>query len=157
MPFDGVGFASDYRVSKLDQVISLLATPDKWCKAQFKTLDGRYCIRGAIRAVEGAEILRPIVLQAIRDVTGIRYLRIESFNDYPYTHHGQVLRILARARQLVLSGWTADVAPVAGRSGWSALLRALHNSLSRKPVQPSDRNICPHSANVREVSLEGLS
>jgi hypothetical protein len=86
MPFDGVGFASDDRVSKLDQVISLLATPDKWCKAQFKTLDGRYCIRGAIMAVEGAEILRPIVLQAIRDVTGIRYLRIESFNDYPYTH-----------------------------------------------------------------------
>jgi hypothetical protein len=42
MPFDGVGFASD------DQVISLLATPDKWCKGQFNTPDGRYCIRGAI-------------------------------------------------------------------------------------------------------------
>jgi hypothetical protein len=44
MPFDGVGFASDDRVSKLDQVISLLATPDKWCKGQFNTPDGRYCI-----------------------------------------------------------------------------------------------------------------
>src|SRR6184192_3522986 len=94
MPFDGIGFAFDDRVSKIDEVINLLATPDKWCKAQFKTPDGRYCLRGAIRAVEGAEFLKPIVLRAIREVTGERYLRTESFNDHPYTQHAQVLRVL---------------------------------------------------------------
>jgi hypothetical protein len=40
MPFDGVGFAVGDRVSKIDQVIDLLATPDRWCKGQFKKPDG---------------------------------------------------------------------------------------------------------------------
>ena len=70
MPFDGVGFPIDDRISKIDQVIDLLATPTQWCKAQFKTRDGRYCIRGAMTAVEGADFLKPIMLQAIREVTG---------------------------------------------------------------------------------------
>ena len=134
MPFDGIGFAFDDRVSKIDEVIDLLATPDKWCKAQFKTPDGRYCLRGAIRAVEGAEFLKPIVLRAIREVTGERYLRIESFNDHPYTQHAQVLRVLARARQLVVSGWTPELAPAMEPGGWSTLLRALRNSVSRERV-----------------------
>jgi len=134
MPFDGIGFAFDDRVSKIDEVINLLATPDKWCKAQFKTPDGRYCLRGAIRAVEGAEFLKPIVLRAIREVTGERYLRIESFNDHPYTQHAQVLRVLARARQLVVSGWTPELAPAMEPGGWSTLLRALRNSVSRERV-----------------------
>ena len=77
MPFDAIGFAFDDRVSKMDQVISLLDTRDKWCKANFKTPDGRYCIRGAIMAVEGAEVLQPIVLRAIREVASARYRRIE--------------------------------------------------------------------------------
>ena len=132
MPFDGIGFAFDDRVSKIDEVINLLATPDKWCKAQFKTPDGRHCLRGAIRAVEGAEFLKPIVLRAIREVTGERYLRIESFNDHPYTQHAQVLRVLARARQLVVSGWTPELAPAMEPGGWSTLLRALRNSVSRE-------------------------
>jgi len=40
MPFDGIGFAFDDRVSRIDQVISLLDTRDKWCKGNFKTPDG---------------------------------------------------------------------------------------------------------------------
>src|SRR5436190_18669303 len=70
MPFDGVGFPIDDRVSKIDQVMDLLATPNQWCKAQFKTHDGRYCIRGAMMAVEGGDFLKPFMLQAIREVTG---------------------------------------------------------------------------------------
>lgn len=131
MPFDGVGFAIEDPVSKIDQVIDLLATPDQWCKANLKTPDGRYCIRGAMRAVEGAEFLKPIVLQAIREVTGKRYLRIESFNDHPYTEHAQVLRVLMRARQLAVSRWTRDKTPATERAGWSALLQALRGSISR--------------------------
>jgi len=103
MPFDGVGFAFQDRVSKIDQVIDLLATPDKWCQGSYKTPDGRYCIRGAIVAVEGAKNLRPIVLQAIREVTGKHYFRIESFNDRADTNHAQVVQVLMRARAHLIS------------------------------------------------------
>lgn len=81
MPYDGVGFAFDDRVEKIDKVIDLLATRHQWCQGKYKSSDGRYCIRSAIVAVEGADCLRPVVLQAIREVTGKRYIRIESFND----------------------------------------------------------------------------
>jgi len=139
MPFDGVGFPIDDRVSKIDQVIDLLATPNRWCKAQFKTHDGRHCIRGAIMAVEGADFLKPIMLQAIREVTGQRYLRIESCNDHPYTQHAQVLRVLMRARQLVVNRWAPDTA-APGRAGWSALLQALRGTISRKRVHAGARS-----------------
>lgn len=141
MPFDGVGFPIDDRVSKIDHVIDLLATPDQWCKAQFKTRDGRYCIRGAIMAVEGADFLKPIMLQAIREVTGERYLRIESYNDHPYTQHAQVLRVLMRARQLVVSRWAPDTTAAApARAGWSALLQALRGTIWRSRVHAGARS-----------------
>jgi len=130
MPFDGAGFASDDRVSKIDQVIDLLATRNQWCKAQFKTHDGRYCIRGAMLAVNGADVLKPVVLQAIREATGRHYLRIESFNDHPYTQHAEVLRVLHRARQLVVNGWTPGFPQLRERTGWSALLGALRTRRS---------------------------
>ena len=135
MPFDGAGFAPDDRVSKIDQVIDLLATRNQWCKAQFKTHDGRYCIRGAMLAVNGADVLKPVVLQAIREVTGRHYLRIESFNDHPYTQHAEVLRVLHRARQLMVSGRTPAMIPrLRGSTGWSALLKALRTRLSQAGV-----------------------
>ena len=140
MPFDGVGFPIDDRVSKIDQVIDLLATPNQWCKAQFKTLDGRYCIRGAMMAVEGADFLKPFMLQAIREVTGKRYLRIESFNDHPYTQHAQVLRVLMRARQLVVSRWAPDMTAAPGLAGWSALLQALRGTIWRSRVHAGARS-----------------
>jgi DNA-directed RNA polymerase subunit K/omega len=128
MPFDGVGFAVGDRVSKIDQIIDLLATPDRWCKGQFKNPDGSYCIRGAMMAVQADEALKPVVLQAIHDVTGQRYWRIESFNDHPYTRYAQVRRVLARARQLVVDGWTPEMA---AHAGWSAIVQALRHSISR--------------------------
>jgi hypothetical protein len=70
MPFDGVGFRLDDRASKIDQVIDLLATSDKWCKGQFRTADGRYCIHGAITVVQGPGFLKTDCA-AIRDVTGL--------------------------------------------------------------------------------------
>ena len=131
MPFDGAGFATDDRVSKIDQVIDLLATRNQWCKAQFKTHDGRYCIRGAMLAVAGAEVLKPIMLRAIREVTGRHYLWIESFKDHPYTQHAEVLRVLHRARQLVVNGWTPGFPQSRERAGWAALLEVLRTRLSQ--------------------------
>ncbi len=96
MPFDGVGFGFDDRMSKIDKVINLLATPDRWCKGTLRTHDGRHCIRGAIMAVDGVGTLQPMVLRAINEVTGRHYRRIESFNDHPDTDHARVVEVLAR-------------------------------------------------------------
>ena len=99
MPFDGVGFIGNESVRKMDEVIDLLGTPDKWCKGALRSHDGRYCIRGAVRAVDAADTLEPSILQAIGQVAGKRFRRIESFNDHPNTSHEQVLAVLYRARE----------------------------------------------------------
>ena len=114
MPFDGVGFISTEPVRKIDEVIDLIGTPDKWCKGALRSHDGRYCIRGAVRAVDAAEVLEPTILEAIGQVAGKRFRRIESFNDHPNTSHEQVMAVLDRAREnLILGrvGSTNRVAP----------------------------------------------
>ena len=98
MPFDGAGFGYNESLEKLDTVIDLLETPDRWCKGALRSHDGRYCIRGAIRAVSGSDVLEPAILQAIGQVAGRRFRRIEAFNDHPNTTHDQVVSVLARAR-----------------------------------------------------------
>ena len=117
MPFDGVGFAANESLYKMDAVIDLLATPDRWCKGALRSHDGRYCIRGAVRAVDAADVLEPAILQAIGDVAGRRFRRIESFNDHPNTSHEQVLAVLYRARDSINSGrdvtTTVSLAPQA--------------------------------------------
>src|SRR5690242_350758 len=98
MPFDGAGFGYNESLHKLDTVIDLLETPDRWCKGALRSHDGRYCIRGAIRAVSGSDVLEPAILQAIGQVAGRRFRRIEAFNDHPNTTHDQVVSVLTRAR-----------------------------------------------------------
>lgn len=108
MPFDGVGFVSDKSLRHIDAVIDRLSTPEKWCKGALRSHDGRYCIRGAVRAVGAADVLEPVILQAIGEVAGKRFCRIESFNDHPNTSHAQVLAVLNRARDSIILG---DAAP----------------------------------------------
>ncbi len=104
MPFDGIGFIENESVRKMDEVINLLGTPDRWCKGALRSHDGRYCIRGAVRAVDAAEALEPSILEAIGQVAGKRFRRIESFNDHPNTSHEQVLAVLYRARDNLALG-----------------------------------------------------
>ncbi|HTT81525.1 MAG TPA: hypothetical protein VMF86_17800 [Stellaceae bacterium] len=104
MPFDGVGFISDDPLHKIDAVIDLLSTPDKWCKGALRSHDGRYCIRGAVRVVDAADVLEPMILRAIGEVAGKRFRRIESFNDHPNTSHDQVIAVLNRARDHIGAG-----------------------------------------------------
>ena len=104
MPFDGVGFIGNESVRKMDEVIDLLGTPDKWCKGALRSHDGRYCIRGAVRAVDAADALEPSILEAIGQVAGKRFRRIESFNDHPNTSHEQVLAVLHRTRETIQAG-----------------------------------------------------
>jgi hypothetical protein len=103
MPFDGVGFPNQ-SLQKIDEVIDLLATPEKWCKGALRSHDGRYCIRGAVRAVDAADVLEPMILDAIGQVAGRRFRRIESFNDHPNTSHEQVLAVLHRTRDNLSAG-----------------------------------------------------
>lgn len=113
MPFDGAGFAADQPLQKLDAVIDLLATPRRWCKGVLKTRNGQYCIRGALMEVDALDLLQPVVMQAIHDVAGRRFRRIEHFNDHPNTDHEQVLAVLDRARERILTGAPAAAGPVA--------------------------------------------
>jgi len=122
MPFDGAGFGYDASLQKLDTVIDLLETPDRWCKGALRSHDGRYCIRGAIRAVSGSELLEPAILHAIGQVAGRRYRRIEAFNDHPHTTHDQVVAVLARARSNLEGGPSIVPSrlhePLASLRGW---------------------------------------
>src|SRR5205807_5077933 len=92
--------------------------------------DGRYCIRGAVRAVGGGEALEPVILQAIGEVAGKRFCRIESFNDHPNTSHAQILAVLTRARENITAGKTGSAVPLADQAktsllgSWRAALRA---------------------------------
>ena len=110
MPFDGAGFGYNESLQKLDTVIDLLETPDRWCKGALRSHDGRYCIRGAIRAVSGSDVLEPAILQAIGQVANRRFRRIEAFNDHPNTTHDQVVTVLARARSNLGSNLEGGVA-----------------------------------------------
>jgi hypothetical protein len=49
-----VGFAVGDRVSKIDQVIDLLATPDRWCKGDCQEFRAGLGMMGAKEAVHAA-------------------------------------------------------------------------------------------------------
>lgn len=116
MPFDGVGFIGNESVRKMDEVIDLLGTPDKWCKGALRSHDGRYCIRGAVRAVDGTDVLEPTILEAIGQVAGKRFRRIESFNDHPNTSHEQVVAVLTRARENLVTGQIGGIGERVGQA-----------------------------------------
>jgi hypothetical protein len=122
MPFDGAGFNYGEPLQKLDLVMDLLETPDRWCKGALRSHDGRYCIRGAIRAVSASDLLEPAILQAIGQVAGRRYRRIEAFNDHPHTTHDQVVAVLARARNNLSGGASIAASrlrePLASLQAW---------------------------------------
>jgi hypothetical protein len=123
MPFDGVGFVSD-DLRKIDAVIDLLGVPEKWCKGALRSHDGRYCIRGAVRAVGAADGLEANILTAIGEVAGRRFRRIESFNDHPNTSHDQVVAVLTRTRENIAAGRIGGPPPMEeAKVGWRAVLR----------------------------------
>lgn len=109
MPLDDTGYRKHNEpYDKIERVIDLLATEDRWCKGQLVTKDGRRCIMGAIEAVRGTDVLVRPVLQAIRQTTARDFGRIERFNDDPATTHALVLTVLFQARDNILSGVVED-------------------------------------------------
>src|SRR5215471_9134437 len=87
MPLDGTEFEAfgNGPLVKLGAVERLLINQNQWCKGRLRDKNGRFCLAGAMQAVEARQLLDPIILRAIREVGGKRYWRIESFNDYPST------------------------------------------------------------------------
>ena len=104
MPFDGVGFSANEYSQKIDAVVDLIGPPERWGKGTFRTKDGRYCLRGAIRKLDKSEVLGPVVLDTINQVTGRSYVTIERFNDSSLTNHAMILTVLARARENIVAG-----------------------------------------------------
>lgn len=111
MPFDGSEREHDarWRILKeigdqLGEVEALLAREERWCKGVLETPDGRRCILGAMHAVHASRILEPVILSAIKEVTGRYYLRIDAFNDHRSTTHGLVLAVLEQAQGNVRAG-----------------------------------------------------
>jgi hypothetical protein len=99
MPFDSS--RHDERsdaLAKIDKVIALLATEDRWCKFFAQSSDGRRCLWGAMWAEDAATILDAPILDAIKQVVGPDYQSIDAFNDDPTTTHAMVLEVLNRVR-----------------------------------------------------------
>lgn len=115
MPFDGATFGGNPALNGIDTVLRLLATEDRWCKGALETTDGRRCLIGAMQASDARLVLEPIVLSAIKEVTGRSYWRVKSFNDHHNTTHETVLRVLHQARDWIVTG---QVGAPARAGGW---------------------------------------
>jgi hypothetical protein len=112
MPFDGTLYETEIRAfDKIDQVIEMLASSNRWCKGSLRTLNGRRCILGALQDADASSLLRLPILAAIYEVTGIRYESIERFNDARWTTHPLVLQVLTRARENIANGLGVTVVP----------------------------------------------
>ena len=133
MPLDGTEFGvlENNPLTKLGEVERLLINERQWCKGRLRDQDGRYCLAGAMQAVEARQILEPIILRAAREVGGKRYWRIESFNDNRHTTHADVLRVLRRARENIMAGM------IEGNSHkrWAQMLRIWRSE--RRTVIPA--------------------
>jgi hypothetical protein len=103
MPLDGAELFENQTLAKLWEVERLLATEDQWCKGRLYDRRGRHCLVGAMIETDGRPALTRPIMRAVREVSGKHYWRIESFNDDPNTSHRDVLRVLNRARTLVIS------------------------------------------------------
>lgn len=137
MPLDGTDFGAfgDNRLAKLGEVERLLINEEQWCKSRLRDKDGRFCLAGAMQAVEARQLLDPIILRAAREISGNHYWRIESFNDNPNTKHEHVLRVLQRARENIIAGMIEDI-PHPRYQRWARAFRVLFSMLSHKISAP---------------------
>jgi hypothetical protein len=104
MPFDGRAFIRQEALVKIDAVIALLAAEERWCKGSLVNNRHQRCLLGAMIAAGADELLKPLVLEAVREITGSGFRTIQSFNDARATTHADVLAALYRARENIELG-----------------------------------------------------
>ncbi|HUC10191.1 MAG TPA: hypothetical protein VL985_07160 [Stellaceae bacterium] len=125
MPLDGSELFRSPALAKLWEVECLLATEDQWCKGRLHDRRGRHCLVGAITEANGRQDLTRPIMRAIKELGGRHYWRIESFNDDPNTNHQDVLRVLHRARLIIISDITRAEEP----KSWYARILELMDEL----------------------------
>lgn len=125
MPLDGSELFANPTLAKLWEVECLLATEDQWCKGRLHDRKGRHCLVGAIGEVNARQELTRPLIHAIKEVSGKHYWRIESYNDDPNTNHQDVLRVLHRARLLVIE----DIARANEPKPWYTKIREFMNEV----------------------------
>jgi hypothetical protein len=125
MPFDGTHAPRLIAYEKIEEVMKLIGSEDRWCKGSLSTLDGRRCLVAAMQTVHAQQMLEPIVLHAIRDVTGKHFRRIERFNDHRTTSHATVMRVLSRARDSLFESAMVVPEQGTGRGGFGGWLKGL--------------------------------
>jgi len=105
MPFDGLHDGQQgYLLEKLDAVADLLPSEDRWCKHHLRHPTGARCLLGALIDAHARSILYRSIKHAAHEITGVRYSRIESFNDAPDTDFETVRAVLDRARMNIVAG-----------------------------------------------------
>lgn len=103
MPFDGLETPFG-QLAKFDQAINLIETPSGWTKHTYRTPRGQYCLKEALNTVGIAEVFEPIILKTAEEVMEREFCCIESFNDHPLTTHDDVVAVLHRTRENIVSG-----------------------------------------------------
>jgi len=105
MPFDGLHDGRrGYLLEKLDAVADLLPSEDRWCKHHLRHPTGTRCLLGAIIDAHARLVLYRSIKHAAHEVSGVRYSRIESFNDAPDTDFETIRAVLDRVRMDIVAG-----------------------------------------------------
>lgn len=123
MPFDGAEFGGSRKLQLMDAVIALLADERRWCKGELASADGRWSILGAMQAVRAQAELEDHVLRAIKELTGCRHHRIDTFNDAHTTDHALMIGVLHRARHHILAETAESMTGRPNAGGGSRLAR----------------------------------
>lgn len=105
MPFDALpDRRQTYLLQKLATVSDMLSAEQKWCKDRLHGPNGSRCLVAALYDARARLVLYQPILRAVREVTGIRYYRLNHFNDAGGTRFGTVQAVLDQARLDIAMG-----------------------------------------------------
>lgn len=116
MPFDNpspeLEIPNKAEIAILDEMVELIATPEKWCKGAFRGGGGSYCLIGAVQeatgvrcfSYPGARLACSVVCGLTRALGDVpNFFRpggsVATFNDAPETTHADILNLIARTRR----------------------------------------------------------
>ncbi len=105
MPFDALpDRRQTYLLHKLAIVSDMLSEKQNWCKDRLHGPNGSRCLVAALYDARAHLVLYQPILRAVREVTGIRYYRLNHFNDAAGTRFDTVQAVLDRVRLDIAMG-----------------------------------------------------